>query len=156
MDDLRVRTEAAALEEAIRDHDRPDHGVVDEHEQIEAGTRRYFSVFSKRAAASTKEPAGTSTRCRGLSVRRQADRKHDPRGRTMRGSERRWRDPPALRYEARPFGRARHEVLETRPESGGCGTRVIAEAVVEVLEQICRNAAGVWVEQLEDGTVFGR
>src|SRR3989442_14171174 len=40
MDDLRVRTEAAALEEAIRDHDRPDHGVVDEHEQVEAGTRR--------------------------------------------------------------------------------------------------------------------
>src|SRR5437899_3677049 len=40
MDDLRVRTEAAALEEAIREHDRPNHGVVDEYEQVEAGTGR--------------------------------------------------------------------------------------------------------------------
>src|SRR2546428_5756804 len=40
MDNLRVRTKAAALEEPIRDDDRPDDGVVDEHEQIEAGTGR--------------------------------------------------------------------------------------------------------------------
>src|SRR5437016_7798574 len=40
VDDLRMRAEAAAFEEPIRNDDCPDDGVVDEHEQIEAGTGR--------------------------------------------------------------------------------------------------------------------
>src|SRR5213594_1551647 len=40
VDDLRMRAEAAAFEEPIRDDDCPDNRVIDEHEQIEAGTEK--------------------------------------------------------------------------------------------------------------------
>src|SRR5207244_7436077 len=39
-DELLVGAEPAALEEAVRDDDRPDDRVIDEYEEIQAGPRR--------------------------------------------------------------------------------------------------------------------
>src|SRR3989442_1479583 len=66
--------------------------------------RAAISLFSPNGPPRRqKNQLGRRRVAGGLSVRRQPDRKHDPRGRTMRGSKRRWKDPPARRYEARPL-----------------------------------------------------
>src|SRR2546425_7981406 len=56
MDELRVGAEALAFEEAVREDDRPDDGVIDDHEEVQAAPAATPSAAIAHTSAAVVKP----------------------------------------------------------------------------------------------------